>query len=312
MPIDCNETLYPVNQRQAQEWLLVLNAVHIRHRLVQDEDRWQIVLHQEDAETACEQLALYEHENLDWPPPEPVAMPDIQPSGWSAVWVAGMLTALYAWFGPYNPNVAVLRHAACDLAQVRDGEGWRVVSAIGVHADTAHLSANVVFILVFGWLAVRTFGGGVAWGGTLLAAASANILGVLVFSPPRISFGASTATFALLGMLAGRRLINITRRQRRDDTLTSTSAAFKKYRTLWRHNLIVYGAVLSLFVMLGVAPESDIAGHFSSLVLGMLMGYVLGRPFAQRLPGLFQRLLELTSIALFFWSWRMALLAGAT
>ncbi len=312
MPVRRYEVLHPASHRQALEWLLVLDAMGIRHRLVRDEESWRIVLHREDAGTAREQLALYGRENLGWPPPEPVAPPDTQRSGWSSVWVAGMLTALYAWFGPYNPNVAVLRHAACDLSKVRDGEWWRVVSAMGVHADALHLGANVAFILAFGWRAARTFGGGLAWSGTLLAAACANVLGVLIFAPPRVSIGASTATFALLGMLAGRRLGAIARARRADVAAPPTSIAPNSPPASWRHNLILYGAVLSLFVMLGVDPETDVLGHFAGLVFGVPVGFLLGHPNRPRLPELAQRLLELATVALFFWSWRLALGAGVS
>ena len=301
-------TLHPADHQQTLEWLLVLDAVDIPHHLARDADRWLIVLRREDLGRAREQLEQYALENRGWPPPEPRPAPATQRSGWSAVWAAAMLAALYAWFGPYDSAVGIPRYAACDTARVMAGEWWRVVGAIGVHADGQHLAANLLAILGFGWLAARAFGGGLAWGGALLTAVAANIIGVFAFAPPRISLGASTATFALLGMLAGRRLVEITA-ARRSDTAGPPPPAYRPASR--RQRLILYGAVLALFVILGLAPGSDTLGHFSSLALGLAAGYILGRPSAQRIPELVQRLLELGTVAFFSWSWRLALLSAA-
>ena len=52
---------------------------------------------------------------------------------------------------------------------IREGEWWRAVTALGLHADSVHLAGNLVFGLVFGFLAGELLGWGLAWFGMLLA-----------------------------------------------------------------------------------------------------------------------------------------------
>ncbi len=85
---------------------------------------------------------------------------------------------------------------------IREGEWWRAVTALGLHADAVHLAGNMVFGIVFGFLAGELLGWGLAWFGMLLAGALGNALNAFVQAPGHTSIGASTAVFATLGILA--------------------------------------------------------------------------------------------------------------
>jgi hypothetical protein len=85
---------------------------------------------------------------------------------------------------------------------IRDGEWWRTLTALSLHADPLHLVGNLVFGLVFGFLTGQLLGWGLAWSGMLLAGALGNALNALIHSPSHASIGASTAVFATLGILA--------------------------------------------------------------------------------------------------------------
>jgi membrane associated rhomboid family serine protease len=89
-----------------------------------------------------------------------------------------------------------------DGARLHGGQWWRAVTALTLHADLAHLLGNAIFGALFGGLAARVYGPGVAWLLILVAAVIANGLNGLFMPPNRESFGASTAVFAALGALA--------------------------------------------------------------------------------------------------------------
>lgn len=87
------------------------------------------------------------------------------------------------------------------LAWWSDGERWlRLLSALFVHADWAHLLGNLVFLLIFGLPAERVMG---PWRFLLLfllGGAFANLVAVLaIASPDRLVIGASGAVSALIG-----------------------------------------------------------------------------------------------------------------
>ncbi len=80
------------------------------------------------------------------------------------------------------------------------GRGWRLLSALFLHADWAHLLGNLVFLLIFGLPAERVMGPwrfGLLF---LLGGAIANLAAVLVIGAPhRLVIGASGAVSAVIG-----------------------------------------------------------------------------------------------------------------
>jgi len=83
---------------------------------------------------------------------------------------------------------------------LRDGRALRLVTALFLHADWAHLVGNLVFLLIFGLPAERAMG---AWRFLLLfllGGAIANLAAALsIGEPDRIIIGASGAVSAVIG-----------------------------------------------------------------------------------------------------------------
>jgi membrane associated rhomboid family serine protease len=88
-----------------------------------------------------------------------------------------------------------------DLASWADGErGLRLLTALFVHADWAHLLGNLVFLLIFGLPAERVMGPWRLFVLFLVGGAVANLATVLVIdTPDRLVIGASGAVSALIG-----------------------------------------------------------------------------------------------------------------
>jgi len=83
---------------------------------------------------------------------------------------------------------------------VRGGEALRLVTALFLHADWAHLLGNLIFLLIFGLPAERAMG---AWRLLLVflaGGAVANLAAVIAIGQPdRLIIGASGAVSALIG-----------------------------------------------------------------------------------------------------------------
>lgn len=86
------------------------------------------------------------------------------------------------------------------LAALEDGRVLRLVTALFLHADWAHLLGNLVFLLIFGLPAERAMG---AWRFLLLfllGGATANAAAALAIgAPDRLIIGASGAVSAVIG-----------------------------------------------------------------------------------------------------------------
>jgi membrane associated rhomboid family serine protease len=93
-----------------------------------------------------------------------------------------------------------------NASDVRDGEWWRTVTALLLHADIVHLLGNLALGgLLVGLLATEA-GVGTALLLTLLGGALGNASNALIGATTHSSIGASTAVFAALGALVGGRL----------------------------------------------------------------------------------------------------------
>lgn len=86
------------------------------------------------------------------------------------------------------------------VAAVHDGSAVRLVSALFLHADWAHLLGNLMFLLIFGLPAERAMGSWRMLAAFLLGGAVANLATVIAIgSPDRLVIGASGAVSALIG-----------------------------------------------------------------------------------------------------------------
>jgi membrane associated rhomboid family serine protease len=208
-----------------------------------------------------------------------------------------MAAALLAMFLVTGPGEAAARAqwfaaGSAKASAILHGQWWRVLTALTLHEDVMHLVGNVIACLLFVSAVGRWLGLGM--GATLIvtSAALANALTALVHRRDAdfVSLGASTATFAALGVVVGLQLV---RRWRHD----------VRRRYAW----LPLGAGLALFAMTGTGEHTDRWAHF----FGLAVGAAAGTAFAatgRRAPGrLMQALLMVGVSALLIGAWRLAL-----
>jgi membrane associated rhomboid family serine protease len=236
---------------QAGDWALVLAAASIEHRVDEHDGHFALVVHAADAAAATDALAGFDAEGA---PEQQPAAPD---HGWSPLGVlcaiglsvmlivSGTREGRSIWFAAGSASADLIMH----------GAWWRAVTALTLHADLFHLLGNVVASLVFMTAVGRWLGGGLGALLILVSATAANLLTAVRHHTNHDSVGASTATFAALGLVAG---LQVARRLR--------------LRTRPGYAWVPIGAGLALFAMLGVAAGSDYYAHLFGLGFGVLFG----------------------------------------
>lgn len=282
--------VYRTYQRAAcDERSFVLHAVGIGSQMALNGAAWSLFVDAADAAPALQHLARYEKEN-------PPRRSFIRPAGTHAwAWVgaavyAAVLLAV-AWLAGHRAFSANwLQQGAVATQAVRDGELWRVVTAVTLHFDVAHLLANLGFGMAFLWLASQLLGPGVALGSVVAAAAGANLLNSVLQPASHVSAGASTAVFATLGLLAA-----YSWRRRAGDG------------GRWAYRWAPLLAGVFLLAFLGAAGENtDVLAHLTGFVTGAVAGVMLaGRP--QPSPAATQWIAGLAAGALVAAAWAAAL-----
>ena len=247
-------------RRQAEQYALVLTAMGLQSSIVPEGKFMALFVAREDAARAKGELAAYDRENREGPPQKEWVFPGVP-----RIEVAMVYWVVLLFFFAAARNDAFsfdwFDAGAVQSGLMLEGQWWRAVTALCLHASGAHLLANLVFGTVFLMLLSQVTGAGVAALATIVAGAAGNVLSALVQSPAHTSIGASTAIFASLGLLAA--LGQVSRRDR-------------AYFALRNWTPVAGG--FALLVFLGFSGENtDILAHVLGFGSGLAAGWLLAR-----------------------------------
>jgi rhomboid protease GluP len=237
---------------QADEWALVLAAENIDALVEGSPAGFVLAVPGWECERAERALASFAEENVrPARAPEPPAV-DVHAGGHALV-VAALLLLTFVVTGPEGGGFADRGDGSAQA--IRDGEVWRSVTALLLHADAAHVLGNAIAGALFLGAVFRAFGLGLGGALTLASGALGNWINALLRAPDHATIGASTAVFGALGIAAAHTLV-----QRR---------AALRGRPLW----LPIGAALALLAFLGTAGERvDLWAHAFGLGCGIALG----------------------------------------
>src|SRR6185503_2516672 len=281
------------SERQAMDWSLVLVSQGIESMVDRDAESggWRIVVNTADVSRAVDAIRLYTLENRRrrWQ----LAVPG---TGLLFDWrcLACLLFFVLVFVFEATGRGHLRELGKLDPDAVRAGQWWRMFTAVTLHADVAHLSANVTTGALMLGLAFGAYGPGL---GMLVS----YLAGVLAFAAelwfvPRPSLGASGMVLGALGLLTA------------------------QWLKLMRHGLtpwqfVVRGVLAGclLLILLGLSPEEqvDVFAHVAGFCAGLAMGIVLAwLPQSVLRNTWLERVALVTTAALVFGPWWMALTAG--
>jgi rhomboid protease GluP len=263
---------------RAGDWAVVLAAAGIAHELRESggaaagesvPGRLALVVEARDREAARRALEAFDAEAKLVAEAASTAGPSWERPSALGYAVAVLLAGVYLVAGPREaaePS-AWFGAGTASAERILHGQWWRAVTAMTLHADLLHLAGNLVASLIFISAVGRWLGSGLGAALILLAGGAANLLVAAAHRTGHLSVGASTATFAALGIMAGLQVVRHFR-------------AGPLRRRAW----LPIGAGLGLFAMLGVGAQADVLAHLFGLGAGCLLGMIAARVMTRR-PG---------------------------
>jgi membrane associated rhomboid family serine protease len=277
------------SERQAMDWSVALLSQGIESTPIAEPEGWQLLVSQEHYVHARSVLDLYQRENRRWlwrPSPRSPALL----FHWGALGWGALILFIDAW--SRSAGSAIRDAGMMNGAAVFQGEWWRLFTAITLHADLAHLMANVTTGVILLGLAMARWSAGTALLAAWCAGALGNIAGLFLHPANIHGLGASGMVMGALGLLATASW---------QDRHTEPAAPGLLVRGL-------FGAIL-LFILIGVNPSSDVIAHLGGFVGGLILGallgllprHALGHPLASLLAGA-------VAAASLVWTWSLALL----
>lgn len=266
-----------LSARLADRYALVLSATRLPHRLrrsLADPRTWEISVPESQLSRAQAEIDRYLAENPDaFAPPRPSS----PPRAWNPLAGGGVPVALLLLLGHLilsEPALSRLAETGASWARpALAGEPWRALTALFLHADAAHLAANMAGLALFGGMAAQEAGWGLGWLLILLTGVLGNLanawfhgvaavfLGLPGSGLDHRSIGASTAVFGAVGLLGGSRL-----------SPTRGGGVFD-----WVKSLAPLGAALALLAMLGMGGSEEEGGRDANVdILAHVFGWLVG------------------------------------
>ncbi len=268
---------------------LVLEAVGISHSLRSRDGT--LTVPGKNADTASRQIRAYFTENADWPQAQTSLPIQVQPGNPSTLLMIGGLILLFWVTGPWQGDSIWFQIGAIDSrAILQQGQWWRLVTGLTLHATQVHLLGNCIIGGFIVHLLCKTTGSGLAWLSVILLGALGNLVNIAVRDTAHYSIGFSTAIFAAIGIFSG---------------LQIQAGRRIKIRDL----LMPLGAGAGLLALLGSSGKhTDLGAHFFGLLCGIGGGMVIRYFGLLRLAGndRFQRRLYLLSLIIVVGCWILA------
>jgi len=241
------------SRRQAMDWSLVLVSQGIDTVIEHNDSHWELLVPLGEYEHALAAIQQYRNENRHWPWQQRLFKGGLTFDWASLSWVT--LLIFFAWLDvPYDlKSKGILSTVA-----VNHGQWWRIFTAIWLHGDWGHLASNAAAGFLLLGLAMGRFGAGLGLLSGYLAGVVANGIECVLFTESRHSLGASGMVMGSLGILA---------------TQTMSLWRIAPYGRKFFLGSVAAGVML--FVLFGLAPDTDVVVHFAGFVAGLAFGGLL-------------------------------------
>ncbi len=277
----------------ARQRALVVAAMGLPHWIVRERKEFVLFVEPQSVASVLLELARFESESISQSAQsasgEAVSSP-------VSLFVAAWFLIFFWCLQNIMPESWMQKGAAVSDLMTDQGQWWRGVTALTLHADSGHGMANLGVGLLFASFVVRQMGAGLGWLAIVLAGAFGNALNAWFYSAQtHISIGASTAVFGALGLLTGcefaRRLFDRAGQNR-------------------RQLILPMGAGLGLLAYLGTASEAkqvDFMAHFWGWLVGLILGAVFSATDAStKIPRAWQSVAAVCGPLLIGWAWMRA------
>ena len=271
----------------------VLQSRGIDSQIVQTNQGYALIVESRFSQQAQAEMSAYVDENvINAPPPSTSEPRYLNPGpGLIGYFLVLSIISIAAGFGLFGLDWYT--QGRVDSREIYSGEIWRLATALTLHASGQHLVSNIGFGLFFLYFTGRYLGYGLAVLSMLTGGILGNAINVYMQGSTHLSIGASTAVFAMLGVLCG---------------YVWRMKYFSQLSWSKRLGPIFGGIALLAFTGAG-GENTDIGAHLWGFVGGLILGGLMAI-FNPKIPidNRAQRIYGLVALVLIGLAWLIAIL----
>jgi membrane associated rhomboid family serine protease len=243
-----------LTQDQANLYGLVLTSCGLGYSMVRSGSGWEIWVDGTIHARALDLVAQYNAENPQRPPLDAHKIQEHKKT-YTGIWVSLFLLACNMAANTSGGIGKIARQYGASAFDILNGEVYRTVTALTLHANYPHLAGNMAGIAIFGTWVCNITGAGAGWLMILLTGILGNLANAALFQYGHNSIGASTAVFGAVGFLSAYQLHR---------KIKVADQRMKAWLPL--------AGGLALLAYLGSGAQSDLTAHLFGFLAGIFLG----------------------------------------
>lgn len=245
-----------LSAKQADLIILILTSQHIENHVRQENNRFDIQVHPSDRDSALSVIEAYYKENKFFRLKQQIQkLPVSSFKSYTAFGIMGLLCVIHAASvdSGLQENI-ILKYGASALF-IFQGETYRAVTALFLHADARHLLGNIAGVLIFCAPVITLSGFGTGPFILLFSGTLGNLINAYFHHTAHLSIGASTAVMGAAGLLVA---FQIT----------------QKGQSVRLNNLMPVIAGTVLMAMFSQGENTDVWAHIFGFLSGIGSGII--------------------------------------
>ena len=244
-----------LKRKEANIVLLVLESQGINADYTKTTNSFDIIIQDKDKKTAALILNKYftENKNND----RVILRPPLSWKSPAILTIMTILSIMHFYFWYKGIHIQIIKEYGSSALYILQGEYYRAVTALFLHADIEHLAGNLVGLFVFGTGVFSMTGYGKGSLMLLLSGFFGNIANAYFKKTAYLSIGASTTVLGAAGILTALQIA------KRKETALSNIQIFAPF-----------AAGMALLGFLSGGENTDISAHLFGFLWGFFIGII--------------------------------------
>ncbi len=201
-----------LSAKKADLIILILTSQNIKTSIEKQNHLFDILVDKENHKQALLMIDIYYKENKFFRFKQQLQdFPISSFKSYTAFIIMGLLIFIHIFCLHYNIHEKIILKYGASALFILQGESYRAITALFLHADVRHLAGNLAGILIFAAPVITVSGYGTGPFMLLFAGTLGNLFNAHMHQTAHLSIGASTAVMGAAGLLAAFQITQIRR-----------------------------------------------------------------------------------------------------